>query len=64
MSSGEEIPKQHKACVYDSPGKNSIKIEMVDTPEPGPGEVLVKLFVLPPPEEEQIVLSIDRCTTP
>ena len=56
-----EIPKQHKACVYDEPGKVSVKIEMVhyltplssnvpgfnlvqvDTPEPGPGEVLVNL---------------------
>lgn len=43
MASNTEIPKQHRACVYDEPGKVSTKIEMVDTPEPGPGEVLVKL---------------------
>ncbi len=39
-----EIPKQYKACVYDSPGKISTKVEMLDTPEPGPGEVLINLY--------------------
>jgi len=38
-----EIPKTHKAAVYDKPGTISTKIELVDTPEPGPGEVLVHL---------------------
>jgi propanol-preferring alcohol dehydrogenase len=38
-----EIPKTHKAAVYDKPGTISTKIEVVDTPEPGPGEVLVNL---------------------
>jgi len=38
-----EIPKTHKAAVYDKPGSISTKIEMVDTPTPGPGEVLVNL---------------------
>ncbi|GAP84370.2 putative alcohol dehydrogenase II [Rosellinia necatrix] len=38
-----EIPKTHKACVYDKPGSCSIAIKDVPTPEPGPGEVLVKL---------------------
>lgn len=33
-----DIPKQHKAAVYNEPGKISTKIETVDTPEPGPGE--------------------------
>jgi propanol-preferring alcohol dehydrogenase len=38
------IPKQHKAAVYSEPGKLQTKIELVDTPEPGPGEVLVNLY--------------------
>lgn len=38
-----EIPKKHKAMVYDKPGLLSTKLEEVDTPEPGPGEVLVHL---------------------
>ncbi len=40
-----EIPKKHKAIVYDKPGSISTKIEEIDTPEPGPGEVLVNLYV-------------------
>ncbi|KAI0545838.1 alcohol dehydrogenase-like protein [Xylaria curta] len=43
MSTTFEIPKTHKACVYDKPGSCSIAIKDVPTPEPGPGEVLVKL---------------------
>ncbi|KAI3324785.1 alcohol dehydrogenase-like protein [Xylariaceae sp. AK1471] len=38
-----DIPKTHKACVYDKPGSCSIAIDDVPTPEPAPGEVLVKL---------------------
>ena len=38
-----DIPKQYKAIIYDSPGTISTKIETLDTPEPGPGEVLVRL---------------------
>ena len=38
-----DIPKQHKAVVYDKPGTISTKIEELDTPEPGPGDVLVRL---------------------
>ena len=45
MASTVEVPKQHKACVYDKPGAVSIKVEMIDTPEPGPGEVLIRLYV-------------------
>ncbi|KAI1132699.1 alcohol dehydrogenase-like protein [Nemania abortiva] len=37
------IPKTHKACVYDQPGSCSIAVQDVPTPEPGQGEVLVKL---------------------
>jgi len=37
------IPKTHKACVYDKPGSISTKVEEVETPEPGPGQVLVRL---------------------
>ena len=40
-----EIPKQYKACVYDQPGKISTKIEILETPEPGQGEVLINLYV-------------------
>lgn len=39
-----EVPKKHKACVYDKPGSISIKVEDIDTPEPGYGEVLVNLY--------------------
>jgi len=38
-----EIPKKYKAIVYDKPGTISTKIEELDTPEPGPGDVLVRL---------------------
>jgi hypothetical protein len=40
-----ELPKTYKACVYDEPGKISTKVVNLDVPEPGPGEVLVKLSV-------------------
>jgi propanol-preferring alcohol dehydrogenase len=38
-----DIPKKHKALVYDKPGSISTKIEELDVPEPGPGEVLINL---------------------
>jgi propanol-preferring alcohol dehydrogenase len=38
-----DIPKKYKAAVYDKPGTISTKIEELDMPEPGPGEVLVNL---------------------
>lgn len=38
-----DIPKKYKALVYDAPGTISTKIEELDTPEPGTGEVLVNL---------------------
>lgn len=38
-----DIPKTHKAAVYDKPGSLSIKVVDVETPEPGAGEVLVRL---------------------
>lgn len=41
-----EVPKKYKALVYDNPGTISTKIEELDTPEPGTGEVLVNLYVL------------------
>jgi len=37
------IPKTYKAAIYDEPGKISTKIVDLDTPEPGPGEVLINL---------------------
>jgi propanol-preferring alcohol dehydrogenase len=39
----DAIPKEHKACVYTDPGKLAIEITNVETPDPGPGEVLVRL---------------------
>lgn len=42
-----EIPKKYKALVYDKPGSISTKIEELEMPEPGAGEVLINLFVLP-----------------
>lgn len=39
----KEIPKTHKAAVYDKPGTLSTKVVDVETPAPGPGEVLVRL---------------------
>lgn len=38
-----DIPKKCKAIVYDQPGKISTKLEEVDVPEPGNGEILVKM---------------------
>jgi len=44
MSSTEvEIPKTYKAVVYDNPGSLSLKVVDMDMPEPGSGEVLIKL---------------------
>jgi propanol-preferring alcohol dehydrogenase len=40
-----ELPSTYKACVYDEPGKISTKVVDLDMPEPGPGEVLINLFV-------------------
>ena len=40
-----DIPKKYKGVVYDKPGTISTKIEELDTPEPGAGEVLVRLLV-------------------
>ncbi|KAJ4504418.1 hypothetical protein HRR80_008500 [Exophiala dermatitidis] len=37
------VPSRHKALVYDNPGKLSAKIEEIETPKPGVGEVLVNL---------------------
>jgi alcohol dehydrogenase, propanol-preferring len=38
-----DVPKKFKAIVYDKPGTISTKIEEHDTPEPGVGEVLIRL---------------------
>ncbi|KAL7773461.1 hypothetical protein CFE70_003425 [Pyrenophora teres f. teres 0-1] len=43
MASSPEIPTKYKAVVYDAPGSISTKIETLDMPEPGAGEVLVNL---------------------
>lgn len=39
------IPKTYKALVYDKPGEISTKVVELETPKPGPGEVLLKLYV-------------------
>ena len=44
-----KVPKKHKACIYDNPGTISTKVEEIDTPEPGFGEVLVNLYSSPRP---------------
>jgi propanol-preferring alcohol dehydrogenase len=44
-----EILKKDKALVYDKPGEISTKLEGIDTPQPGVGEVLVNLYVIPLP---------------
>ncbi|BCS28422.1 putative secondary metabolism biosynthetic enzyme [Aspergillus puulaauensis] len=38
-----EIPKTHKAVVYDKPGDISTRIVELATPAPGPGQILVKI---------------------
>ena len=38
-----QVPSRHKALVYDNPGSISTKIEEIDTPKPGVGEILVNL---------------------
>lgn len=45
-----DIPKTHKAIVYDKPGEISTNVVDVETPTPGSGQVLVKMYVfkLPP----------------
>lgn len=40
-----DIPKKHKAAIYDKPGSISTKVVDFDTPEPGAGEVLIRLYV-------------------
>lgn len=38
-----DLPKKYKGLVYDKPGTISTKIEKLDMPEPGQGEVLINL---------------------
>lgn len=38
-----DIPKKYKAIIYDKPGTISTKVEELDTPEPGAGDVLVRM---------------------
>jgi propanol-preferring alcohol dehydrogenase len=38
-----DIPNKYKAIVYDKPGTISTKIVELETPEPGVGDVLVRL---------------------
>ncbi|KAI9839074.1 MAG: hypothetical protein M1837_002251 [Sclerophora amabilis] len=45
VSDGISIPKKYKAIIYDQPGKISTKVVDLDTPEPGPGQVLINLLI-------------------
>jgi alcohol dehydrogenase, propanol-preferring len=38
-----DIPKTYMAAVYDNPGTISTKVVELQTPSPGPGDVLVHL---------------------
>ncbi|GIK05270.1 hypothetical protein Aspvir_009374 [Aspergillus viridinutans] len=40
-----QVPQTHKAVVYDKPGIISTRIVELDTPSPGPGQILVKMWV-------------------
>lgn len=42
------IPAKYKAIIYDKPGTVSTKVVELDTPEPGPGEVLINLCAMTP----------------
>lgn len=42
------IPKTHKALIYDKPGEISTKVVEIETPEPGAGEILVKVYAPSP----------------
>ena len=39
-----DVPKQYKAAVYDRPGILSTRVETLDMPDPGAGEVLIHLY--------------------
>ncbi|KAF2151793.1 GroES-like protein [Myriangium duriaei CBS 260.36] len=43
MAAADTLPAKYKAAVYDKPGSLSTKIVELDMPEPGPGEVLIRL---------------------
>lgn len=45
-----EIPKTYKAVEYDKPGSISTKLVERETPEPGAGQVLVRLYVFSCPD--------------
>jgi hypothetical protein len=40
-----QVPKTQKAAIYDNPGTISTRVVEVGVPEPGEGEVLVRLYV-------------------
>ncbi|KAL8707902.1 MAG: hypothetical protein Q9220_007122 [cf. Caloplaca sp. 1 TL-2023] len=59
-----EIPSQYKAVVYDDPGKISTSVDTLKTPEPGPGEVLIRLYGASPGTFQQYVTSQADYVTP
>lgn len=38
-----DLPAKYKAAIYDKPGHVSTKVVELDMPEPGAGEVLIRL---------------------
>lgn len=61
----DSIPDTYKAIVYDKPGEISTKIVDLETPKPGPGEVLIRLYGPPLSSPCQpIVLTSSTQTAP
>lgn len=62
MTTIPEIPKSYKAAVYDNPGSISTKVVDLDTPEPGPGEVLINLTASGVCHSDLAVMVSSMCT--
>jgi alcohol dehydrogenase, propanol-preferring len=63
---GDSLPTKYKAMVYDQPGKISTKLVELDMPEPGAGDVLIKLyantFMVLPHQHTTIGTNTNRST--
>lgn len=62
MSQANGLPSKYKACVYDKPGEVSTSVVELDMPEPGPGEVLIKLYA--PHPADTSLSNTDAAHTP
>ncbi|KAF9894980.1 hypothetical protein FE257_004604 [Aspergillus nanangensis] len=56
-----QVPQTHKALIYDRPGEVSTRLVEVDTPTPGPGQILIKMYnplrhlpLRPQPDDQQL----------